>query len=205
MAKLIFTHSAMNAGKSARLLQCAHNYAEQGQEILLYTTVKPTAVGDGRISSRIGIQAVAQYAGPNFSFLSATQEALETKKLVAIFIDEAQFLTERHVKELIDIVDNYCVSVSCYGLKVDFQGRLFDGARSLIENADVLEKIENRCFCGSAANYNLRVCDGEVVREGPTVLIGETTHVAVCRKHFYEGKFGQEKMSEGIDLFRKRG
>ena len=38
MAKLYFTYSAMNAGKSAILLQAAYNYRERGMEVMLWTS-----------------------------------------------------------------------------------------------------------------------------------------------------------------------
>ena len=38
MAKLYFTYSAMNAGKSTMLLQSAYNYRERGMEVMLWTS-----------------------------------------------------------------------------------------------------------------------------------------------------------------------
>ncbi|NCV57438.1 MAG: TRAP transporter small permease subunit [Betaproteobacteria bacterium] len=37
MAKLYFRYAAMNAGKSTALLQVAHNYAERGMRVMLFT------------------------------------------------------------------------------------------------------------------------------------------------------------------------
>ena len=58
MSKLYFTYSAMNAGKSAILLQAAHNYREQGMNVMLWTSGHYGAAPDaqsGSIESRIGL------------------------------------------------------------------------------------------------------------------------------------------------------
>ena len=38
MAKLYFSYSTMNAGKSTLLLQASYNYRERGMRTLLYTS-----------------------------------------------------------------------------------------------------------------------------------------------------------------------
>ncbi|CAK0907251.1 unnamed protein product, partial [Prorocentrum cordatum] len=49
-AKLYFYYSAMNAGKSATLLQSNHNYLERGMNTLLFI---PELIGSSHIRSRI--------------------------------------------------------------------------------------------------------------------------------------------------------
>ena len=57
MAKLYFRYSAMNAGKSTAMLQVAHNYEEQGQQVRLFTAaIALAALGfhDGAAAREIG-------------------------------------------------------------------------------------------------------------------------------------------------------
>ena len=55
--------------------------------------------------------------------------------------------------------------------------------------ADELEEIPTVCWCGKKARFNARVKDGVVVRDGEQVVMGgNESYVALCRKHFYEGK-----------------
>ena len=56
--------------------------------------------------------------------------------------------------------DVHNIPVLCYGLKTDFQGKLFEGAR-LFELADVIEEIPTICWCGKKAHFNARVVDGK--------------------------------------------
>ena len=43
-----------------------------------------------------------------------------------MFVDEAQFLTEKQVWELSDVVEILNIPVMCFGLRTDFQGKLFE-------------------------------------------------------------------------------
>ena len=61
MAKLYFHYSTMNAGKSTLLLQAAHNYHEGGMQTYLLTARLDRRAGQGRIASRIGIGAEAEW------------------------------------------------------------------------------------------------------------------------------------------------
>ena len=45
MAKLYFRYGAMNSGKSTALMQVAHNYEEQGMQVLI---LKPQVDTKGR-------------------------------------------------------------------------------------------------------------------------------------------------------------
>ena len=62
MAKLYFSYSAMNAGKSTILLQAAHNYVERGMKTLLLTAELDNRYEKGKISSRIGFESFANDA-----------------------------------------------------------------------------------------------------------------------------------------------
>ena len=55
MAKLYFSYSAMNAGKSTLLLQASYNYGERGMKTLLFTAKLDNRSKSGEISSRIGL------------------------------------------------------------------------------------------------------------------------------------------------------
>ena len=59
MAKLHFFYSTMNAGKSTSLLQSNHNYLENNLETLLFLPKENISFNEGKIVSRIGIDAKA--------------------------------------------------------------------------------------------------------------------------------------------------
>ena len=111
----------------------------------------------------------------------------------AVLVDEAQFLSAEEVDVLSDLVDFYGIPVLCYGLKTDFQNHVFEGSRRLMEVADVIEEVPTVCWCGRRAKCNARFADGKIVREGAQIMLGSNeSYVALCRKHFKEGKLREE-------------
>ena len=72
----------------------------------------------------------------------------------------------------------------------DFQGNLFSGSERLLAVADNLNEIKTICHCGRKATMNLRVdASGRAVHEGEQIEIGgNERYVAVCRRHFKEGR-----------------
>ena len=59
MAKLYFRYGAMNSGKSTALMQVAHNYEEQGMQVLILKPQVDTK-GGGELVSRLGVHRKAR-------------------------------------------------------------------------------------------------------------------------------------------------
>jgi len=185
MAKLYFYYSTMNAGKSTALLQAAHNYRERGMRSLVYTAQLDDRAG-GRVASRIGISAEARHFGPAVNLYNDIAAEHELDPLACVLIDEAQFLSEAHVRQLGQVVDELNVPVLCYGLRTDFLGRLFEGSAQLLASADNLVELKTVCHCGKKATMVVRVrADGRVETSGEQVEIGgNDRYVPLCRRHF---------------------
>ena len=60
----------MNAGKSTAMLQVAHNYEEQGQQVRLYTAAIDNRYGVGRVTSRLGPQREVEVFHADTDFLA---------------------------------------------------------------------------------------------------------------------------------------
>jgi len=188
MAKLYFYYSAMNAGKSTILLQSSYNYHERGMRTLLFVPALDTRSGGGRIQSRIGLEKDATALKETDNLLECVRTSHAEKPVACVLIDEAQFLTPAQVRQATDIADVLHIPVLCYGLRTDFQGRLFPGSAELLAVADNLTELKTICHCGRKATMNLRVTqDGQAVRVGQQVEIGgNDRYVAMCRRHFKE-------------------
>ncbi|MCF6344047.1 MAG: thymidine kinase [Devosiaceae bacterium] len=188
MAKLYFSYAAMNAGKSTLLLQASHNYRERGMNTLLFTAALDDRAGVTTIASRIGLKAKAELFSENDNLFSKIKTALEEGEINCIFVDEAQFLTKQQVWQLARVADRLGVPIMCYGLRTDFQGKLFPGSSELLAIADVLREIRTICHCGSKATMVVRLGeDGAVLIEGDQVAIGgNERYVSLCRKHWEE-------------------
>jgi thymidine kinase len=188
MSKVYFYYSAMNAGKSTVLLQSSYNYRERGMRTLLFMPAMDTRAGQGRIESRIGLAADAVALHPEDDVLELVRAALGETPVACVLVDEAQFLTRAQVGQVTDVADILRIPVLCYGLRTDFQGRLFPGSAELLAAADNLIELKTICHCGRKATMNLRVgADGKAVTQGAQVEIGgNDRYVAMCRRHFKE-------------------
>ena len=188
MAKLYFYYAAMNAGKSTTLLQADYNYRERGMETMLWTARLDDRAGAGVIGSRIALSAPAHSYDENVDLFGEITDELKRRKLDCILVDEAQFLSQRHVLQLCEVADRLGIPVLCYGLRTDFQGKLFPGSAALLALADSLVELKAVCECGRKATMNLRLDDqGHAVAAGAqTEIGGNDRYVALCRKHFFE-------------------
>ena len=188
MAKLYFYYAAMNAGKSTTLLQADYNYRERGMETMLWTAAFDDRSGSGTISSRIALSAPAHTYSEDVDLFAALTTELKRREVHCVLVDEAQFLTQRHVLQLCRIADELSIPVLCYGLRTDFQAKLFPGSAALLALADNLVELKAVCECGRKATMNLRVDqDGFAVARGEqTEIGGNDRYVALCRRHFFE-------------------
>src|SRR5690606_11663517 len=173
MAKLYFSYSAMNAGKTTTLLQSAHNYRARGMRTLILAPRLDDRAG-GLVASRIGLprEAVGFDADTDLQRLVERDIAAQGA-LHCVLVDEAQFLSRAQVWQLSEVVDGLRIPVLCYGLRTDFRGELFEGSQYLLAWADELEEIKTICHSGKKATMNVRVdAQGRAVQDGPQVEIG---------------------------------
>lgn len=188
MAKLYFHYSTMNAGKSTLLLQASYNYRERGMHTYLLTAAIDGRAGEGRIASRIGIENKADMFTGDSDVFEMIRRRLGRGPVDCVFVDEAQFLSEAQVWQLSRAVDDLAVPVMCYGLRVDFRGKLFPGSAALLALADEMREARTICHCGKKATMVIRQDEaGNALTEGAQIQIGgNETYVSVCRRHWRE-------------------
>lgn len=186
MAKLYFNFSAMNAGKSTILLQASHNYQERGMATLLLTAQLDNRAGVGQIASRIGLQADAHLFNAETNLAELITQQHQQSPLSCVLVDEAQFLSPDQVWQLAHISDALGIPIMCYGLRTDFQGKLFPGSATLLAIADNLREIRTICHCGRKATMVVRQSeDGQIAKSGAQIEIGgNDKYISLCRKHW---------------------
>ena len=192
MAKLYFYYSSMNAGKTTALLQSSYNYKERGMNTMVMAPLLDDRFGDGKVTSRIGIDAEATSFKKDDDLFKIVQSEINNRPLHCVLIDEAQFLTRDQVFQLSDVTDKLNIPVLAYGLRTDFQGEPFEGSKYLLAWSDNLKELKAICHCGTKATMVIRLDeDGNAVTEGSQVEIGgNDRYVSMCRKHFKEEFFG---------------
>lgn len=188
MAKLYFKYGAMGSSKTAQALITKYNYEENDLNVWL---IKPSADqrdGEGVLKSRIGLQAKVQMISPDMDVYDIfTREKAESCDV--IIVDECQFMTIPQIDQLRAIVDDYNIPVMCFGLRTDFQTKLFPGSLRLMEVADAILEIKTICDCGAKATVNARIdSQGHIVTEGAQVFLGgNDAYIAMCHKCYIRG------------------
>lgn len=194
MAKLYFRYSAMNAGKTTIILQVAHNYEEKDMKVLLIKSEIDTK-GDKEIVSRLGISREVDLLLGKYDSLLNNLEEIKSAKCV--LVDEAQFLNKNQVDELWYITKLLDIPVICYGLRTDFQSKMFEGSHRLLEVADELEELTTICSCGKKAKFNARKIGNEYLLEGNQIEIDDGTKViyeSLCGKCYIEKVLKKNKI-----------
>ena len=183
MAKIYFYYGAMGSSKTANALMTHFNYQEVGQNALLVKPSIDTRDGVQTVKSRIGLSHEAVLLE---DFVNYTEEQI--KSYDCIIVDEVQFATPEQVDFLSDIADFMNVPVVCYGLRADFQNKLFPGSERLITICDEIKELKTVCWCGKKATCNARYNENGIVREGFQVMLGANdSYIALCRYHFKKG------------------
>ena len=190
MAKLYYKFGAMASSKTANALMTKFNYEEKGNKVWL---IKPDL--DNRddyvneqgkkitvVKSRVGLMAEAEAIGQDENLFERFKAMDEAVPVDVIICDECQFLAPDQVDQL-KAVAEYCdTPVLCFGLRADFQTKLFPGSMRLFELADSISEVKSVCRCGKKAIVNARLNDlGEVIVEGEQVCIGgNDRYEALC-------------------------
>ena len=187
MAKLYFKYGAMGSSKTAQALITRYNYEENDLRVWLIKPSADSRDGEAVIRSRIGLEGVAQILSPEADVLEIFRTEQQGKCDV-IIVDECQFLTEEQIDQLRAIVDEHNVPVMCFGLRTDFQCRLFAGSRRLMEVADTIQEIKTICDCGAKATVNARIdSEGHIVTQGEQLFLGgNDSYIAMCHKCYQD-------------------
>ena len=186
IGKLYFRYGTMGSAKTALLLTMAYNFEERKMPYKCLKPVIDTRDAENVIRSRIGIERECDWIYSDTDLYRYAKDLFEQKGVMVdwFLVDEAQFLTAEQVDQLSRVVDDFGCNVICFGLRTDFQTKLFEGSRRLFEIADTIDEIKSTCSCGHKTIVNARIdSNGALVVEGEQVEIGgDERYIAVCLK-----------------------
>jgi len=188
MAKLYFKYGAMGSSKTAQALITKYNYEENDMKVWLLKPSADTRDGVATLRSRIGLEAKVDVMSPQTDVYERFRKTW-AGKCHAVIVDECQFMTPEQIQQLRAIVDDYNIPVMCFGLRTDFQTKLFPGSMRLMELADCIEEIKTMCDCGAKATVNARIdSDGYIVTQGAQVFLGgNDSYIAMCHRCYLRG------------------
>lgn len=201
--KLIFYYSAMKGGKTSRIFSRIYDLEENGQLVLLIKPKQDTKGEDEIINRRGEHLPVDILLAPDEKLLSAKYYKY-LWDCSHIIVDEAQFITPEQATELWEINKLLNKPITCFALKGNFRGDLFEGAAKLMGYADEITELDTNslCLCGAPAKFNARKVNGEFTMEGEEVVIdGSTENIEyqpLCGECFYNKVYRKGKMGKCI-------
>ena len=177
--KLCFYYGTVSSSKTMVLLATCHNYDSIGWNTC---TIKPA------IDTRSELIETRAKVPPRKAdiILNKDDSLYDYRDIISsadvILVDECQFLTCSQVEELRDISIDQGIDVLCFGLRSDYNARLFEASKRLFELADDLIEVKTICsVCGKHASFNKRVDNTDT--EG-NIIPGWDNFEARCWKHF---------------------
>ena len=149
---LHFYHGVMGSSKTAQLLMQRYNYLQLGLKVALVKPAVDTRISVNTVYSRVGLHAQAdivlypeQSLHEQLMWVSARNGRND---LPYVFIDEAQFLTEKQVEEIADLAleqgrDLFAVPGNVDSPNsVGTNGLIRDCARAVTCGMDILSEYE---------------------------------------------------------------
>lgn len=191
MAKLYFQWGTMNSGKSNDIMNIRHSYLDSNKKVAVFKSVIDTR-NPGVVYSRakdicIKVDLTVGLMANGQMFQYAKDNPVDV-----ILVDECHFLTEAHIDEAAAIVDKLGIAVMMFGLRSDFQTKIFPASKRLFEIADDIKEKKNICYCCSRkALFNLRLNPDtqKPIFEGEQVMVGDKDiYRAVCRSCYSTSK-----------------
>lgn len=189
IAKFSFYMGAMGSGKSLDLIRTVFNYKEKGLVPLVYKPTQDTREGVDKciISTRVGLTIEGGWIVSNInSMISTIEKDINIHKPNVILVDEAQFLSSEQVRQLKILSLKHNIPFIFYGLKVNFQGKLFEGTSELISLSENINELKTMCSCGQMAKQNVRIINNKPIFEGEEVAIEQQdiNYISVCNSCF---------------------
>lgn len=182
MGKFVFYYSVVGARKSAELILTGHRNMMAGKKVAIFQPETNTRDG-GKIQSRALKESMeAILLTKDFELYKWWQQ--NTPNL--ILIDEIQFVSKKHIDDLIKIITNSKTLVFAYGLMSSFKGELFETVSYMLPFVTKIVEIPTVCeICGNAkATMNILV-DTEQNKTGSEIIIGNHFK-GVCLKCFLD-------------------
>ena len=193
--KLIFKYGPMNSAKTVNLLTKAYELEARSQNVFCLRPSIDDREKNSIIKSRIeGITPRKCFLiSPSANIIKICETIINhigNVRRTWILVDEAQFLSREQVNDLALVVDTYNVTIICYGLRTDFQTKLFPGSMRLFEIADEISEIKSTCECGNDNIVNARIdSKGNLLLDGEQVETGaEDKYITLCRSCYNKKK-----------------
>jgi len=194
MAELTFKYWTMWSWKSLDIIKTAFNYKDRWLNVFVFNHLADTRFWKWFIASRASLKFPSIWYDEKFDFkefvhskISKNTSNIENPNIDILLIDEAQFLSEWQVDDLMYISTFLEIPIICYWLRTDYKTKLFPWSKRLLELATNIEEITNVCWCWSKATINCKINNWNIIliddwKEKD--IWGDEKYISLCYLHY---------------------
>lgn len=169
----------MNAGKTLDLNVQHHNLINSGKKVIALKPRLERKGEEGVVESRLKTTTPCYYSPPYGKF----------ERLDFILVDESQFLTKEEINEFIEYANVMEAIIIFYGLLRDYNSKMFEGTKYLIEHCDDVEFMKSVCQCPGCikkATHHVLFLGEQATLGGNGIFVGDQEYMSVCRGCYYD-------------------
>jgi thymidine kinase len=185
-----FTTGLMGSGKSKSLIEKIKK--DNTLCITLSAKLEEETGTIGTIESRNGqfIFSININANEHEKVIRFVNLFFSVPELETVYIDEVQFLNKMTLSKILNGAIENGIDIHFYGLSTTFTGDYFEGSSYLLSEIEPMNisNIPMNCQhdnCESIAEYNARIVNGKVARNGDTFVEEKSKYLAYCKKHYF--------------------
>lgn len=185
-----FTTGLMGSGKSKALIE---KFKKDNTLCIAFSAKLKEKTGTiGTIESRNGqfIPSININANEHEKVIKLIELFFSIQVFKTVYIDEVQFLSKMTLSEILNEANKNEIDIHFYGLSTTFTGDYFEGSSYLLNEIEPINiiNIPMNCQyenCNSLAEYNARIVNGTVVRDGDIFVEEKSKYLAYCKKHYF--------------------
>ena len=195
-----FTTGLMGSGKSKSLVEKVKK--DKTFYVILSAKLKEKTGTIGVVESRNGqfVFSVNINANEHEEVTKFIDSLFSLRELETIYIDEVQFLNKTVLSKILNKAIEKEIDIHFYGLSTTFTGDYFEASKYLLsvidpENIFVIPMNCEYEGCKSIAEYNARIINGKVVKDGDVFVEEKSKYLAYCKKHFNQESWISSELS----------
>lgn len=191
MSKLRYYFGCMGSMKSATLVMKSHNYKERGyRPVIMKPAYDTRDVGIIKPRPMEGVKVDVLFS-PEDNLYNALIEIKTSDKEIkplrkyVVFVDEIQFATKEHIKDLWEIAHKLNVDVYCYGLRINYLNKVFTPIQTLEVFADTQEELKTGCkYCENKATTHIFYIDNVPITVGNEAIVADLKGDEEHKQHY---------------------
>lgn len=189
MSKLRYYFGCMGSMKSATLVMKSHHYKGRGYKPIIMKPAYDTRdIGIIKPRPMEGVKVDVLFEPEDNLYRIIVKEQCDNnsdKRKRVVFVDEIQFATAEHMKQLWEIAHYQNIDVYCYGLRINYLNKVFTPIQTLEVFADTQEELKTGCkYCENKATTHIFYIDNVPITVGNEAIVADLKEDEEHKEHY---------------------